>query len=157
MAMPLAIEHPAVSRRTPQATAAARIGAARDVMADRPPIPRGVISWSDPELPVGAGDPAAGIDGPPPFHVLRDEFRRSPAAPRLEGVLFAIVLAAFLGAVSLAVVDVARSDALASLAGAHDPAILGRVPVVETRILSLQPVFDTALRAPAANAAGHGG
>jgi hypothetical protein len=157
MAIPLAIGYLAASRRNPQATPAARGGTPRDVMADRPPIPRGVIRWSDYELPVGAGDPAAGIDGSPPFHARRDGLRGSRPAPAVEGVLFAVVLAAFLGAVSFAIVDVVRSPALASLAGADDLAILGRVPVVETRILSVQPVIDTASRTPAANASGQGG
>ena len=43
-----------------------------DAIEARPPIPPGTVAWSeadalDRRLPAGAGDPAAGIAGPPPF------------------------------------------------------------------------------------------
>ena len=156
MATPLAIEPLAAQRRNPRASPAVAPVRTQDDMADRPPIPRGVVDWSDCELPVGAGDPAVAIDGPPSFHAWREAAPRPEQAGRLESALFASVLAAFLAAVSLAAVDVARGAA-ASAALHGQPALIGRVPIVETRILSLQPVIDTASRAPAANGSAQGG
>ena len=53
-----------------------------DSISDRPAIPQAVIAWSDEDLqevslPVGAGDPAAAIDGPPPFRVLAGQARKA--------------------------------------------------------------------------------
>ena len=148
MATPLAIAPVSDSRRNPQGRVAAC-----DDLADRPPIPRGVISWSDEALPVGAGDPAAAIDGPPSFEPWTGMASRRAAVPKVEGVLFAAVLVAFLAAVSLAVADVAQGVASVVLNADTNAAVAGRVPVIETRVLSMQPVVDTASRAPAANVA----
>jgi hypothetical protein len=155
MAMPLAIGYLVRTPRNPHAALAIAAG---DAMSDRPPIPRGVISWTDDALPVGAGDPAAAIDGPPSFRPSCHSVPRREAPARLEGALFVAILAAFLGATSLAVADLARGVVGTTLAADAEPALLGRLPVVETRILSLQPVIDTAAtRSPAASASAQGG
>jgi hypothetical protein len=148
MATSLAIAFLSGTRRNPQGRPAAC-----DDLGDRPPIPRGVISWSDEALPVGAGDAAVAVDGPPSFEAWSGSAPRRARVPGTEGVLFAAVLAAFLAAVSLAVADVAQGVAASVLSGDTNAALAGRVPVVETRVLSMQPVIDTASRAPIASVA----
>src|SRR5688572_33405777 len=78
-----------------------------DAIAVRPAIPRAVIDWPvegppdvflpDVRLPVGAGDPAADIDGPLPFRGLgaRRSLRRHRLS--LDASLFGVVAAMLIG------------------------------------------------------------
>jgi hypothetical protein len=103
MAMQLAIGYRAAGRRNPQGAGTARAYAhvtEHDSISARPAIPHAVITWSDEEargasLPVGAGDPAVAVDGPPPFR----RFRRPPARrfASLDAVMFGVLVVMLLG------------------------------------------------------------
>ena len=117
-----------------------------DSISSRPPIPQAVVSWPDPvvaddglPLPVGAGDPATGIDGPPSFRRIGHE-----GAPRrdLDGVLLGAV-GVLLMVLAVAVAWQLDRPATTWVARDEAPApfgLMGRVPVVELRILCFEPV-----------------
>jgi hypothetical protein len=158
MATSLAIGPSIVNVRNPRATGAEVPRAAvQHAMSDRPPIPRGVITWPDDALPVGAGDPAMAIDGPPPFRTLRDAPLRSPLRERVESVLFGMMLAAVLAGSTLGLVEVAKTIADAQFDSPVRTATAGKVPVVETRLLSVQLLEETPSRAAAVSHARSGG
>jgi hypothetical protein len=156
MATPLSIETRAGDSRNPWARiAVAREHAAiADPMLDRPPIPRGVVDWPD-ELPLlRAGDPATGEAGPAPFDPVGQPKRR--VGTRLDAVLFGAALAAFLVVTAYAL----GSAAPAALAGEESTRTTvagGKVPVVQSRVLSIRQVIETALHEPEARAPASGG
>jgi len=107
MTTQLAIGYLAAPRRVPPGAAMPASFATPtggDPLSSRPAIPHAVITWSDDEaaFPVGAGDPAAAIAGPPPFKVLRDRVHRLARAPRLtqDAFLFSLLVATFAGLAS---------------------------------------------------------
>ena len=121
-----------------------------DSISSRPPIPQAVVSWPDsavagdgPPLPVGAGDPATGIDGPPSFRRIVQEraIRRD-----LDGMLIGAV-GVLLMALAVAVtwqLDRPATTWVARDAAPAPFALMGRVPVVEMRILGFEPVASPA-------------
>jgi len=91
----------------------------RDSLSTRPAIPHAVITWCDDEAtpPVGAGDPASAIAGPPRFTVLRDRVHRLARGrrPTLDAVLFSVLVATLAGLASAVVFHSgARSNAWVS-------------------------------------------
>ena len=103
MTTQLAIGYLAGTRRNPHAAVAVPPVAAaveRDPLASRPAIPQAVITWSDEDaLPLGAGDPAVAIDGPPSFAALGDRAGRPTRLARLsiDAALFGVVVLALVG------------------------------------------------------------
>jgi len=111
MTTQLAIGYLAAGRGKAFGPVAASTGSAAaahvDAIAVRPAIPRAVIDWPvevqpdvplpDVRLPVGAGDPAAEIDGPLSFRVLgaRRSLRRHRLS--LDASLFSVVAAMLIG------------------------------------------------------------
>ncbi len=140
----------------PQTGVAAPAGG--DSVADRPAIPQAVITWSDAEAapPVGAGDPASAIAGPPAFTVLRDRVhrlaRRRPLT--LDAVLFSVLVATLAGLASAVLLQSgARSNAWVSYdtvaaTGAPGASVeLSGVRIVESSapsLLSEKPGANTA-------------
>ena len=161
MTTQLAIGYLAAGRRNPpgRATPApARSAPVTDSMSDRPAIPRAVIDWSDADLrdetlPVGAGDPAAAVDGPPSFLVL-------PAAKRVarlsaDAVMFSVLVAMLLGLAG-AVAKVGEQPNVAwAPRDATALAAVGaaRVPVVDVKISRVDAVAEPAVAATLARAA----
>ena len=105
-----------------------------DAIAGRPAIPRAVIDWPivaspdvslpDVRLPVGPGDPATGVEGPPSFR--RIEARRTPRRSRLslEASLFGVVGVLLIG----------LAAAVTNVGAEPDVAVKVRTPVVEVRM-----------------------
>lgn len=159
MTTQLAIGHLAAGRRNPPGRAArapARSAPVTDSMSDRPAIPRAVIDWSDADLgdetlPVGAGDPAAAVDGPPSFLVL-------PAAKRVarvsaDAVMFSVLVAMLLGlAGAVAKVGEQPNTAWAPRDAVALAAVGGKVPSVDVKITRVDAVAAPAVAAPGAAA-----
>jgi hypothetical protein len=108
-----------------------------DSISGRPAIPQAVIDWSDADLldrsmPVGAGDPAAAIGGPPSFRVLADKRAKFLARVSVDAVMIGALAVMLIGLAGAVVkVGVEPNTAWAP----RDPAALGagRVPAVEVR------------------------
>jgi hypothetical protein len=157
MATPLAIALPTARVRNPQATAAARRSrpTGDSAMSGRPPIPRGVVSWPD-HLPVGAGDPASAIDGPPPFMPVRGPLARSAPRQRLEAALFGGVLTSMLVLSAIGFAGVVGA-AVEHPAAVHANAVAQPRAVVETRLLSVEMSAPSPSRSASAPGARSGG
>ena len=97
MTIPLAIGYLAGPRRNPPAAASNALRS--ESIDDRPPIPRGVVTWDDIELPVGAGDPAAEVPGPAAFLPVDRLEQRPRRRVRIDDAWFAVVVVALLAAV----------------------------------------------------------
>ena len=121
-----------------------------DSLSDRPAIPQAVIAWSDEDqqdvsLPVGAGDPAAAIDGPPSFRVLGETRAKLLARVSVDAVMIG-ALAVMLIGLAGAVVKVGQQPNTAW--APRDPAALAalgavRVPVVEVRVTRVDAVAES--------------
>ena len=144
MTTQLAIGYLAAGRRNPQGAAVPSRSAhvtEHDSISDRPAIPQAVITWSDDEvrdvaLPVGAGDPAAAVEGPPSFHGLGEKRVKRVARASVDAVMFSVLVAMLLGlAGAVAKVGEQPNTAWA----ARNPAALAavgaaRVPVVDVHV-----------------------
>ena len=161
MTTQLAIGYLAAPRRNPPGSAGrapARSAPLTDSISDRPAIPRAVIDWSDADLwdeplPVGAGDPAAAVDGPPSFLVL-------PAAKRVarvsaDAVLFSVLVAMLLGlAGAVAKVGEQPNVAWAPRDAAALAAVgTAKVPAVDVKITRVEALAEPAAAATLARAA----
>jgi len=122
-----------------------------DSVSTRPAIPQAVITWSDAEaaLPVGAGDPAAAIAGPPAFTAVRDGaprlWRRRPLS--LDALLFSVLVATLAG---LAAAVVLHSPASTNAWVSYDtlaamPAVRANVEVGERRAIESKPASPAPL------------
>lgn len=145
MTTQLAIGYLAGGNRNPRRTTSVPV-ADPDSISGRPAIPQAVIEWSDADgqdirMPVGAGDPAAAVDGPPSFFALPGKRTKRVARLSLDAVMFSVLVAMLLGlAGAVAKVGEQPNTAWAP----RDPAALaaigaGKIGVVEVRITRLEP------------------
>ena len=115
-------------------------------MSDRPAIPQAVISWSDADghdirMPVGAGDPATAVAGPPAFLAVRSKRTKRVARWSVDAAMFGVLLAMVLGlAGAVAKVGEHPNTAWAP----RDPAALaaigaGKIGIVDVRVTRLEP------------------
>jgi hypothetical protein len=107
-------------------------------------------------LPVGAGDPASAIDGPPPFLPVRDPPARRAPRQRLEGALFGGVLASMLALSAIGFAGVVGT-VVAEPAAARAAAVAQPRAVVETRLVSVEMSAPSPARSASARAARSGG
>jgi hypothetical protein len=104
MTTQLAIGYLAAGRRNPPghgAPTSAHV-TEHDSISGRPAIPQAVITWTDTEaqhlsLPVGAGDPAAAIDGPPSFRKVSDQRVKRVVRFSVDAVMFSVLVAMLFG------------------------------------------------------------
>lgn len=155
MTTQLAIGYLAAGRRNPAGGASIPV---TDREFIRPAIPRAVISWSDAdlqEMPVGAGDPAAAIDGPPSFLALPGPRSKRVARLSMDAVMFGVLVVMLLGlAGAVAKVGEQPNTAWAP----RDPAALaaigaGKIGVVEVRITRLDSTMQPVDEAKVASSA----
>lgn len=119
----------------------------RDAMSGRPAIPQAVIDWPDDasadvrlpdvRLPVGAGDPAVGVEGPLSFRGLGARERGRISRLSVDATMVGVV----------AVLLIGLSAAVAKAGGDADVTAVNRArtPVVEVRVMRIEPA--TALQA----------
>ena len=145
MATQLAIGYLTTGARNPRARPVAQPRSAHvtehDSISARPAIPQAVISWTSSDLqeawPVGAGEPAVAIDGPPPFQPVGEKRPGVVARISVDAVMFgalAVMLVGLAGAVAKAgeqpnVAWAPRDAATLAAVGT------AKVPVVDVRIV----------------------
>ena len=152
MTTQLAIGYLSTGRRNPQRPGVALTAvhvSEHDSIDDRPAIPQAVIAWSNQDLqevsmPVGAGDPAAAIDGPPSVRMLPDKRAKLLARMSVDAVMFGALAVMLLGLAG-AVAKVGQDPNTAW--APRDPAALAavgavRVPVVEVRVSRVDAVAE---------------
>ena len=147
MTTQLAIGYLAGGIRNPQRTPSVPM-IDPDSISGRPAIPQAVIEWSDADgqdirMPLGAGDPAVAVDGPPSFLALPGPRSKRVARLSVDAVMFSVLVAMLLGlAGAVAKVGEQPNTAWAP----RDPAALaaigaGKIGVVDVRITRLHPVL----------------
>jgi len=156
MATQLAIGYLAARRRNSQRPGVSPTSAhvtEHDSISTRPAIPQAVIAWTDADLqdvslPVGAGDPAAAVDGPPSFQTLKPW--REPSGWMRRAVDGALMggLGVMLIALAVAVayqLDRPTTTWISRDANPSPLALIGRIPVVEMRVLGFDPLATPAV------------